>query len=419
MNPAIVIPSYWTERDESAEIGRVGAYDHATAVLKPLPELESCLDSLEMVRGVLRVIVLLVASGGCEDAARARVDGICRMHPDLHPLVVGAREAGEIARAVDRVAPGLSGDPISLRGYGAIRNMGLAACAVLGHDVAVFLDDDEVVLDEDFLLDATYGLGMETRQGLSIYAKSGYFIDREDSPFAAMDGPRLRDRFWAKREEFNEWMHRALSATRISRSNSICGGCFAITAEAYASVAFDPTITRGEDLDYLLNLRMLGLDVWFDNKWHVRHLPPEMPSRAARFLQDVYRWEYELAKLDRANATIGMHQVRPESLRPYPAIWFSPEVHARIALTALMRAIFGPERLAYLRILLVGRLRARRWARRVSGSYFEFQTYWPRIMGSLWQDTSLARRLLHMGRPTPATRPQRQDCPPSGETADA
>ena len=46
MNPAIVIPSYWTEKDESAEIVRVGAYDHATAVLKPLPELESCLDSL-------------------------------------------------------------------------------------------------------------------------------------------------------------------------------------------------------------------------------------------------------------------------------------------------------------------------------------------------------------------------------------
>ena len=95
MNPAIVIPSYWTEKDESAEIGRVGAYDHATAVLKPLPELESCLDSLEMVRGVLRVIVLLVASGGCEDAARARVDGICRMHPDLHYPEIGRASCRE------------------------------------------------------------------------------------------------------------------------------------------------------------------------------------------------------------------------------------------------------------------------------------------------------------------------------------
>ena len=32
-------------------------------------------------------------------------------------------------------------------------------------------------------------------------------------------------------------------------------------------VAFDPWITRGEDTDYLLNLRMYGADVWFDNKW--------------------------------------------------------------------------------------------------------------------------------------------------------
>ncbi len=399
MNPAIVIPSYWTVKDRPAEIGRVGSYDHATPIDKPLPELQTCLDSLEPVRGVLRVIILLVASPECERAARARVDGICRMHPRLNPLVIGTAEAEEVKHAIDRVAPRLKGDPVSLRGYGAIRNMGLAVAAVLGHDVVVFLDDDEVAIDENFLLDAIYGLGMETRQGLMIFAKSGYYL-HDGSPFAERRPPSLRNRYWTKRAQFNEWMERALKKTRISRSNIVCGGCFSLSAQAFTHVAFDPEITRGEDLDYLLNLRMHGHDVWFDNKWRVCHLPPKIPSRAARFLQDVYRWEYELAKLDYANTQKSLRQVRPESLAPYPKDLLTPEVRTNMSRTALLRALVGPERMAYLKIWLVGRRHARQWAQRVCGSYFAFQTHWPRIMSIIWADRALSRRLIRLGTPS-------------------
>ena len=163
MNPVVVIPSYWAEKDEPAEIGRIGAYDHATPIAKPVPELETCLASLDKVRGVLRVIVLLVAPSSCEAAARARVDGICRMHPTLNALVVGQEEASVVSGVVEDVAPRLDRESVSLRGYGAIRNMGLAVAAILNHDVVVFLDDDEIALDENFLVDAVYGLGLATR----------------------------------------------------------------------------------------------------------------------------------------------------------------------------------------------------------------------------------------------------------------
>ena len=184
VNPVIVIPSYWSRTDDLVAVGDVGIYDHSTPISKPLPELETCLQSLEQVRGVLRVIVLVVAPPAYADSARARVDGICRQHPNLNPLVIGQPEAQEVMRLVERVAPGLEGEPCSLRGYGAIRNMGLAVAAALGHDVVVFLDDDEIALNEDFLIDAVYGIGLETRQGLPIQAKSGYYLDREDSPYA-------------------------------------------------------------------------------------------------------------------------------------------------------------------------------------------------------------------------------------------
>ena len=86
---------------------------------------------------------------------------------------------------------------MSLRGYGAIRNMGLVCAAILGHDAVVFLDDDEVVLAPDFLEKALYGLGHETRQRLPILAKSGYFYNEAGSPLADTTKKNgLTNRWW-------------------------------------------------------------------------------------------------------------------------------------------------------------------------------------------------------------------------------
>ncbi|MGI6754533.1 MAG: glycosyltransferase family 2 protein [Atopobiaceae bacterium] len=398
VNPVIVIPTYWTTKEDEDNT-LVGAYDHATPIAKPVPELETCLESLEQVRGVLRVVILLVAPSSCVDAARARVNAICRAHPNLNPLIVGPREAGYITSAVHVVAPKLEGETVSLRGYGAIRNMGLVVAAALGHDVVVFLDDDETVLNENFLIDAVFGLGLLTRQDLPVSAKSGYFIDKNDSYFADESDLRWCDRWWTKKREFNQWMQRAQQSTRISRSNYVCGGCLAIHADAFCRVAFDPYITRGEDLDYLFNLRMNGLDMWFDNQWMVKHLPPPSKSVASRFMQDVYRWTYEYEKLDVANHRIGLHKVTPASLMPYPGPWIEPGVHKRIFITSLAKSIAGPERQRYFDIWLKSRGEAVAWARRTSEQYLAFQTYWPGMMSQLWNNKALAGALIQTGTP--------------------
>ncbi len=171
--------------------------------------------------------------------------------------LVTNREASVIMDRVAAIAPKVRGEGVSLRGYGAIRNMGLVCAAILGHDAVVFLDDDEVVLAPDFLEKALYGLGHETRQRLPILAKSGYFYNEAGSPLADTTKKNgLTNRWWTKRIEFNRWMERALSGTRISRSNYVCGGCFAVHARAFRRVSFDPFITRGEDLDFLFNMRL-------------------------------------------------------------------------------------------------------------------------------------------------------------------
>ena len=398
MNPVVVIPSYWAADGRPRAIGTIGVYDHTTATDKPLPELETCLESLEKVRGVTRTIILLVTPPGSEQAARARVGSICRAHPNLNPLIVGTREASAIKAAVGKVLPDTGGETISLRGYGAIRNCGLVVASILGHDIVVFLDDDEIVLDEGFLIDACYGLGMRTRQNLKVLAKSGYYLDSTGSPLAGGD-VRWQDKLWSKHEEFDEWMLAALASTRISRSNVGCGGCMALHAEAFTQVAFDPWITRGEDLDYVINLRAFGLDMWFDNEWCVRHVPPPTPSDAQRFLQDVYRWTYEASKVEVINGRANLRRITPESLMPYPGHWITSDVAPRIRSTALRRAIFSPERAAYLSIWQRGCAQAAEYARSHADRYLRFQSYWPQVVSTLWDVPPLAAELFATGDP--------------------
>ncbi len=401
MNPVIVIPSYWDEGGRTGALGERGAYDYTTPIDKPVPELETCLSSLEQVRGVIRVVVLVVAPQSCAAAARARVDEICRAHPMLSPLVIGAQEAAHVERAVSRMAHHVTGETVSLRGYGAIKNMGLAVAAVFGHDVVVFLDDDEVALDADFLANAVWGLGSLTRQNLKILAKSGFFIDDEGSPYAR-SSDEWTERYWSKAADFNKVMRKAQEAARITRSNHMCGGCCALHAEAFSRVPFDPYITRGEDLDYVLDLRAFGLDVWFDNAWRVRLCPPEERAPApSHFMQDVHRWLYEYRKLDVMNARRDLRTITSESLMPYPAPWLSEGVRRRVFKTALRRFLRGPNRMAYLRILTKGRYDADRFALSASSRYLSFATVWPTVVSALWEDRYLQEAILRTGEVVP------------------
>ncbi len=391
MNPTIVIPSYWAE--DAADVHAPGAYDHSTDLHSLTPELNTCLASLEQVRDACRIIVLVVCPPSTTRAARERVAQLAAAHPKLTVTILTNDEAARIRDRVNQIAPKVPGEPVSLRGYGAIRNMGLAAANILAHDSVIFLDDDELVLGPDFMSRALYALGQQTRQGLPILAKSGYFFNGEGSPLADTSKADITHRWWTKRIEFNRWMRKALAGTRISRSNYVCGGCFALHARAFTRVAFDPWITRGEDLDYLFNMRMQGLDVWFDNQWAVKHLPPPTQHRAPRFMQNVYRWYYERAKLAYAARQHDLVPVTSASLMPYPGPWISRELDERVRKTALARMLLTREHDGYLHIWRHGRELAEAYANENKSKYIRFSSFWPSIMDGLWNDQELSRML--------------------------
>ena len=393
MNPVIVIPTYWEQNQAGMLVP--GQYDHATNISDQNPDLDRCLQSLEQVHGIIRIAVLVVCPLAQTEAVRLRVNQIVGKHPTLPVTIITNKEVSAIVDKIETIAPDLTGEVVSLRGYGAIRNVGLAIASIMGHDSVVFIDDDEIITTSDFLDRAMYGLGYETRSSLPILAKTGFFYDKDGSPLANTEGSRTCDKWWTKRLEFNEWMKRALTTTRISRSNYVCGGCMVLHARAYMHIPFDPYITRGEDLDYLFNLRINGLDMWFDNRWNVHHYPPASPDSAPRFMQDVYRWYYERAKIRETNNHIELHQVTAASLMPYPGPWFSDQLDERIAKTSLARMLTTKEHLAYFKVWSRGRFDAKEYAQKYKRAYLRLQNFWSSIMNLLWRDEALLDMLTN------------------------
>jgi glycosyltransferase involved in cell wall biosynthesis len=388
MTTCIVIPTFWTRRGGRSSDRLVNVYDHPTPIDGESP-LPACLRSLESVRDVDKIVVLVAATDAsiaheAEDRVRSIVDDF----PRLDIMVFGPAALGSLHRRLEQLEFSDMVSGVSLTGYGAIRNTGLTVAATLGADVCVFIDDDEVITDPDFLHVGVEGLGMKTPDGKAVFAKTGYYVD-------AMGGHHIKDdahwsdAFWRQNDVYNQAIGAVNAPPRVKPSSLAFGGCMALHRDMYCNVSFDPWVLRGEDLDYVINARMHGGDVFLDGEWQVVHRPPEPVSAALQFRQDVYRFVYEHRKLEFAKSQIDLRRVTAISLRPYPGDFVGHTVSWRAFATAVLRALAGREPRANLAIAKAVFGDAARYARRNCDNYFTFQRRWPLLMERLWEDVAL------------------------------
>ena len=387
MNPAIIIPTFHqaaADRDKSlAE----SIYDHPTPLDAP-GTLERCLESLQKVQGLGQIIITVSRNEAVE-----KVKGIVDRFPQMHTLVISESEAAIVQQRLEQLGFGDTADKIGVHGYSAVRNLGLVISNILGFDSVVFLDDDEVVEDPEFLIKAMYGLGKLTRREIPILAKSGYYLNAKGS-FLSMSQNKWYNHYWQQGSAFNNWITKAMSGPRLSRSNHVCGGCLSLHKQAYMRVPFDPWIPRGEDLDYLINLRMYGSDVWFDNQWYLVHLPPQERHEGHRFRKDIFRWIYEYYKIEFSQSQIDLLQIKPSSLEPYPGPFLERGLEKRIKRTALLRSLARPDRAAYRKAAHVATNEAIEYAQKYCDRYFEFQRIWMQIMAQTENDKVLQQALI-------------------------
>lgn len=396
MNPVIIVPTFISARERKESGSVLTTYDHATPLGDP-GELPRLFESLKKVRGLGQILVLVVSNPSIETRAAEKVQSIAADFPELSTIVIGASEQLLVQQRFEQLGLGKLSKEVGLAGYSAVRNLGLVVANVLGFDSAVFLDDDEIVDDPEFLQKAMYGLGKLTRKGIPILAKTGYYFNDEGS-YLSKSQDKWYNHFWEQGKAFNKWITKAMRGPRLSRSNHVCGGCLALHKEAFKRLSFDPWIARGEDLDYMLDLRMYGSDIWFDNTWSLRHLPPVTKSEGTRFRQDIFRWLYEFRKMEYSRTQIDLLQVKPSTLEPYPGPFLEPGVTKRIKRTAFLRSLARPDKRAYRRAAKAVTGEAATYAQKNCSKYFEFQFVWPELMARTENDKILRNALLESAR---------------------
>lgn len=406
MNPVVIIPTYIsTKRSHTTSKGVISNYDHTTDI-NEVGQLSNCLKSLECVSHLGLVIILVASQGDIEQEAVDKVRAIADACPEISTMVVGNSEVEMLKKRLEQLGHKDICSKIVLKGYSNIKNTGLIFAQAFGFDAAVFIDDDEIVDDPDFLKKAVYGLGKLTKTGVPILVKSGYYLNGEGSYLSSWQD-KWYNRFWQQGSAFNEWISGAMAGPRLTRSNHVCGGCLAIHKEAFSRMSFDPYIPRGEDLDYMLNLRMHGCDIWFDNEMSLKHLPPKTKSEGKRFRQDIYRWLYEQAKLEFSWSLIDLQKVNAASLMPYPGILLGKGLKNRIWFTALLRSFGRPDKKAYRAAARSAKKDAVTYAERNCTKYFEFQKVWPEVMDKIDGDKVLSHQVL-----TSTSAPQKSNLNP-------
>lgn len=330
---ALVIPSYWSRPRPAVWRPGDAVYDHPT----PLDAIGTLLRTLESLNVLARrdfeVIVLAVPTAAeIAAAVEAQVNAIvvqasAKLDVRLHTF--GLSQLQRVRRTLERAGVSWPGDLISLRGYANVRNLCVFVPHLLGSDVAVLIDDDEVFEDPAFLDKALEVLGRRI-DGTPVYAVAGYYR-QPDGGFLVPEPTEAWARAWGQIERMNAAFEAFIGRPpRYKVTPFAFGGNLALHRELFTRVPFDPGVRRGEDIDYVINARIFGFKVFLDRTLAVRHLPPPKTHPAWRRLrEDVLRFVYEREKIRGQTDRPGTVRVRAEDFDPYPGAFLKDDLELK------------------------------------------------------------------------------------------
>lgn len=391
----LVIPSYWGRRSGEPFNAEDMVYDHPT----PLDGEGTLARALESIRTLsypdFRVVVLGAATHpDLEREVEERMELIISPFRESFPvaLLTHSHER-EMKRMLAERGPHGCEEMLSLRGYSNIRNFCLVAACLSGADAAVLFDDDQVYEDPHYLEKVAEHIGGEYR-GHFVGGLAGVYINRDDSYLL----PPNRDPVFAEWPAV-EYMNRAFAiidgGERLEVTPWVFGGNMVVHRELFTRVAFDPNVTRGEDIDYLVNAKFFGSDFLLDKELRIRHLPPPKTSPPwRRFREDLDRFVYSRAKLRSQQAGEGRRMVAVEELEPYPGRFLRDDLEELIFRTCMLMGLdclSRGDREGYAQCM-ANVLRARSEAVPAHDPYLwylEWRGRWEELMGFLSGDGGL------------------------------
>lgn len=394
MRKTIAIPTYWTKTTGKPTDRFYNIYDHPTAI-DDEGTLGRCLESLRGLEGDFDIVLLGSATEPyLQSKVEERLGEFANQFEDLEITVFSYTQLRSLHQRMEQLELGELIDTVSLDGYGNVRNLCLIVPHILGADAVILLDDDEVVTDPAFIEKAVEDLGEEV-DGCTVLAKTGYYIN-EDGSYLCKVKAHWSDLFWEKKRRMNDVLKAVGVPPRLSRTPMALGGCMVLHRDVFTKVSFDPAITRGEDIDYVINAKMHGFDFYLDNELSVRHLPPPKPLPVLVFRQDIYRFIYEHRKLEYLRSQVDLKPVRARDLDPYPGYFLRQSVSARAFVTCVARAfrdIFRGNFMSHMRLAKQSVADAPKYSKDKCSEYFVFQRRWPELMEKLCEDPGLQQHV--------------------------
>lgn len=341
LKTVMVVPTYWgRDSDTGWQLGDE-IYDHPT----PLDEegtLGRFIDSMHTLdyRDFELIILIAVTTPEIRDEAYAKVNEILKdKELPVNTYLVGDEQLNRIKDFYRENHPDLSRNLFDLSGYPAVRNMCLYTAYLMEADVVVLIDDDEVIKDSklmdkslEFIGGRLYGQTVDGIAGYYLNSNHEYYDDVEIEPWMT-----FWNRFGSKAKAFDKIIG---SSPRLKQTPFAFGGLMVIHRNLFKVVPFDPELTRGEDIDYLINARMFGFNFFLDNELSILHLSPgKKHSVWQRFRQDIYRFFYERAKIESQEERPNMNLVDPEDFDPYPGEFLKNDLEDKVFKTNIILAL--------------------------------------------------------------------------------
>lgn len=342
MRQTVVIPTYWSRKSTEGWKKGDAIYDHPTPVDKE-GTLKRTLESLKNLndKDFKLVILLCPTTIDIEKEAEEKVKNIINsvdmgietflFTPRSLRTIKNIFKSSDLKREII--------DMMSLKGYSNVRNMCLFSAHILASDVVILIDDDEIIENKNFISMSKKYIGKRI-YGEIIYGVAGYYLNKHDEYYDDVDmEPWMTywDRFGSKAKAFDKIIG---CEPRLKQTPFAFGGAMVIHKNLYQLIAFDPNITRGEDIDYLINSKMFGFNFFLDNKLSVKHLPPKKNHPVwQRFREDIYRFMYERAKLSSQYAVNNMTIVKPEDFDPYPGEFLKGDLEDKIYKTNVLLSL--------------------------------------------------------------------------------
>ena len=341
LNTVMVIPTYWGREQAIGWQEGDAIYDHPT----PLDEkgtLQRVIDSTSILKDVDYQLVIIAVSTAADiepQVERKVEELINRSSAKVGVHLFSHTHLRKVKQLLEKKGEGELAPILSLRGYSNVRNMCLFAAHLFSAEVVVLIDDDELFHDPHFLTKARQFIG-KNAEGKQIWAVAGYYVDAQGNYLLKREREPWMT-YWDKNGLMNRAFQQIIGEEpRLKETPFVFGGNMVLHRELFTRIPFDPGITRGEDIDYLINARMFGYPFFLDNQLAIKHLAPPKPHPLWRRLrEDIYRFVYERAKIASQKSRTGMTRLEPEALDPYPGEFLKENLHELIYKSNLMLAL--------------------------------------------------------------------------------